>query len=295
VETASAWPSSSPPAPAPLGRYFAGVAITVGAVVSQYIVPQNVPGASDLYGNLPGDLFIVYGVPVLAFALLVGGAPLRDWSKRLGLATWEGLRWYGLLALLSLLVVIGLTIVYELLDPSALALLNRPNPALQQAAGDPWFFVAFSFVIGAFEETIFRGWIFGYWRDRPGSWFVPATWTSVVFAGVHLYYGTTYGIAAPLIFPTLFLMGFALAAAYRFSGGNLVVPSLLHGANDSTAFLTLVNFEAGVALHYLIIFVGALIGLVHYLRPSNGPPSTAAGSPTFGAPSFEPVTQMGKG
>jgi membrane protease YdiL (CAAX protease family) len=259
--------------PASLGRYFTGVAITVLAIVSQYVVPQNIPGTRVLYGNLPGDLFVVYGIPVLAFAFLVGKAPLRDWSKRMSLATWEGLRWYGLLALLALVVVIGLAEIYRVVDPAALKLLNRPNPALTQAEGDPWFFVGFSFVIGAFEETIFRGWIFGYWRDRPGPWFVPATWTSVVFAGVHLYYGTTYGPAAPLIFPTLFLMGFALAAAYRFSGGNLVVPSLLHGANDATAFLTLVNLDVGLILHYGVILVGAVIGLVHYLRPSGGPPN----------------------
>jgi len=295
VETGSPWPSAPARAPAPIARYSAGVAITVGAVLSQYVVPQSVPGAIVLYGNLPGDLFVVYGVPVIAFALLVGGAPLRDWSKRLGVATWEGLRWYGLLSLLALAVVIGLTIVYELVDPAALELLNRPNPALQQAAGDPWFFVGFSFVIGAFEETIFRGWIFGYWRDRPGSWFVPATWTSVVFAGVHLYYGTTYGVAAPLIFPSLFLMGFALAAAYRFSGGNLVVPALLHGGNDATAFLTLINTDVGVALHYLIILVGAVIGLIHYLRPSPGPPGAAGGPPTFGSEPLEGFPPMGKG
>jgi membrane protease YdiL (CAAX protease family) len=274
---------SPPTVPASLGRYFSGVAITVGAVLSQYVVPQTTPGAVVLYGNLPGDLFVVYGVPVLAFAFLVGGAPLRDWSQRMKLATWEGLRWYGLLALLALLIVIGLTVVYEVVDPAALNLLNRPNPALTQASGDPWFFVGFSFVIGAVEETIFRGWIFGYWRDRPGSWFVPATWTSGVFAGVHLYYGTTYGLAAPLIFPTLFLMGFALAAAYRFSGGNLVVPSLLHGANDATAFLTLVNVEVGVVLHYLIILAGAVIGLVHYLSPSGGPPNPDSWSIRFGS------------
>jgi membrane protease YdiL (CAAX protease family) len=283
VELAAPGQSSPPPVPASLGRYSAGVAITVGAVLSQYVVPQYVPGAVVLYGNLPGDLFIVYGIPVLAFAVLVGGAPLRDWSKRMKLATWEGLRWYGLLALLALLVVIVLSYVYQLVDPAALKLLNRPNPALTQASGDPWFFVGFSFVIGAFEETVFRGWIFGYWRDRPGSWFVPAAWTSVVFAGVHLYYGTTYGLAAPLIFPTLFLMGFALAATYRFSGGNLVVPSLLHGANDATAFLTLVNLEVGVILHYLVILVGAVIGLVHYLSPSGGPPNPDPRSMGFGS------------
>ncbi len=265
--------SSRGAAPVSLGRYFAGVAITVLAIVSQYFVPQTVPATQILYGNLPGDLFVVYGIPVVAFAFLVGGGPLKNWRHDLGRAGWQGLRWYGLLSALALLIVIVLAVIYEFVDPSALGLLNRPNPALQQATRDPWFFVGFSFVIGAFEETIFRGWIFGYWRDRPGGWFVPATWTSVVFAGVHLYYGTTYGPAYPLIFPTLFLFGFAMAATYRFSGGNLIAPALLHGANDATAFLTLVSAELGVVLHYLVILVGLIVAVVHYGWGTGGPPT----------------------
>jgi len=259
---------SSGPAPASLGRYAAGVVITVLAIISQYFVPETFPAANVLYGNLLGDVFVVYGVPVLAFALLVGGAPLRDWGKRMGTAAWQGLRFYGLLSLLGIVIVIILAIIYLSIDPGALQNLNRPNPALEQAKGNPWFFVGFSFLVGAFEETIFRGFIFGYWRDRSGPWMVPAVWTSVVFAAVHLYYATTYGAAAPLIFPSLFLLGFSFAATYRFSRGNLVVPALLHGAHDATAFLTLISMELGVILGYLIILVGALIGLVHYL--SNG-------------------------
>ena len=184
----------------------------------------------------------------------------------MGLATWQGLRFYGLLTLLGILIVIFLAILYEVIDPSALQFLNRPNPALQQAKGNPWFFVGFSFVVGAFEETIFRGFFFGYWRDRSGPWMVPAVWTSVVFAAVHLYYATTYGAAAPLIFPSLFLLGFAFAATYRFSGGNLVVPAVLHGAHDAASFLTLISMTWGVVLLYLIVLVGALIGLIEYLR-----------------------------
>ena len=244
--------------------------ITVVAILSQYVVPETVPATRVLYGSLPGDLFVIYGIPVIAFALLVGAAPLRNWKDRLGLATWEGLRWFGLLSLLAIVVLVVLEIVYQVVDPGALGLLNRPNPDLQAAKADPWFWVGFSFVIGAFEETIFRGWIFGYWRDRPGSWLVPATWTSAVFAGVHLYYATTYGAAAPLLFPSLFLTGFALAATYRFSGGNLVVPALLHGATDAAAFLTVIpqgwGEIAGLGIRYGIIGVGALIGLIEYLR-----------------------------
>ncbi len=263
--------------PASLGRYFAGVAITVLAIASQYFVPQAFPPALVLYGNLPGDVFIVYGIPILAFALLVGGGPLRDWARRMGLASIEGLRWYGLLSLLALLVLFVLVAVYNALDPSALGLLNRPNPALEQARGNPWFFVGFSFVVGAFEETIFRGWIFGYWRDRPGSWVVAATWTSLLFASVHVYYTLTYLQATPLVLPSLFFVGFAFAATYRFSGGNLVIVALLHGAQDAMAFLTVVSTAyglLGLALHYLLVFVGAIVGLAVYLerRTSYGPP-----------------------
>ena len=266
-------PTSSLPSPAirPASglRYGSGVAITVVAVLSQYVVPQAFPFLKPFYGSLLADLAIVYGIPLASFLVLVGPAPLRDWNRRMAVAAWQGLRWYGGLSILALAIVMVLAVVYLTFDPSALGLLQRPNPVLSQASGDPWFFVGLSFVIGAFEETIFRGFVFGYWRDRPGSWFVPATWTSAVFAGVHLYYGATYGAAAPLIYPTLFLMGFAFAATYRFSGGNLVVPAALHGASDATAFLSLVSTELGIALHYLIIAVGGGIALVHYLRSSG--------------------------
>ena len=261
----------SPSGPASLTRYFLGVAITVFAVFSQYFVPQELPGTLVLYGNLPGDLLVVYGIPVIAFFLLIGGDSLRDWKERMGTATWEGLRFYGLLSLLTLLVLFLMIIVYEIVDPAALGLLNRTTPVLQEARGNPWFFVGFSFVIGAFEETIFRGFMFGYWRDRAGGWLMPATWTSALFAAVHLYYGTTYGVAFPLFIPGLFLFGFAMAATYRYSGGNLVVPGVLHGAHDAFAFLTLISPMLGAILSYLLILIGGLIGLIHYLSPESAP------------------------
>ncbi len=246
-------------------RYALAVAITVFAIASQYFVPELFPASLVLYGNLLGDLAVVYGVPVAAFLVLVGTGPLRHAADRMGSATWEGLRWYGSMAALALVVIALLTVVYTFLDPSALALLNRPNPALEMAQGNPWFFVAFSFVIGAFEETIFRGWIFGFWLGRSPGWIGPAVWTSVLFAAVHLYYGTTYGAAAPLIFPTLFLTGFGFAAAMRYSGGNIVVIAVLHGATDAAAYLTLVSTTDGLLLHYGLVLVGLVVALVTYL------------------------------
>jgi membrane protease YdiL (CAAX protease family) len=254
-------------------RYALGVAVTVLAILSQYFVPQSVPATRGVYASLPGDLLVVYGIPVVTFSVLVGAGPLRRWRARMSVATWEGLRWYGLLSLLALFATLILAAVYAAIDPAALQLLNRPPPPLVAAQSDPWFWVGFSFVIGAVEETIFRGWIFGFWRDRPGSWVVPAAWTSVLFAGVHLYYGTTYGIAAPLIFPSLFLIGFAFAATYKASGGNLVVVSLLHGAYDASAFLTLISPEGGLLARYLPVLAGLVIALMHLLRAVPGAPS----------------------
>ncbi len=266
--------------PAAVRRYAVAVGITVLAIVSQYFVPEIVPASRPVYASTAADLLIVYAIPVVAFSLLVGAGPLRRWRVRMGTAAWEGMRWYGGLSLLALFVTLVLTSLYAAFDPAALQLLSRTPPPVLAARSDPWFWVGFSFVIGAVEETIFRGWIYGFWRGRAASWLVPAVWTSVLFAGVHLYYGTTYGVAAPLIFPTLFLIGFAFAATYQASSGNLVVVAVLHGAYDASAFLSLISPSEGAVARYLPVLAGAVIALVHYLDPSSGSPALPAAAPS---------------
>ncbi|HTT16891.1 MAG TPA: CPBP family intramembrane glutamic endopeptidase [Thermoplasmata archaeon] len=267
-------PAGGPPPS--VARYAIGVIVLVGAIASQYVLPQHVAAFRAVYGTLVGDVAVVYLLPVLVFALLVGAGPLRGWRAHFAIAVPRGLGWYGVLSLLALVVLFVSALVYLAVDPGALRLLDRPNPALEAARGDPWFFVGFSFVVGAFEETLFRGWVFGYWLARRTPWLLPALLSSALFAAVHLYYGTTYGAAAPLVFPTLFLIGFAFAATYRDAGGNLVVPALLHGANDAAAYLTLVSLLAGEALHWTVVLVGALVMLVLWaLRPRGALPAPA--------------------
>lgn len=261
--------------PGALRNYLIATAVTLLAIYSQYFVPELVPASRVVYGGLLGDVAVVYLLPVVVFALLVGGAPLRHFRTGMRRATWEGLRWYGLLSLLALGVTVVLGAIYQAVDPSALGLLNQPNPELVAAARNPWFYIGFSFVAGAFEELLFRGWIFGFWLGRSESWLAPAIASSALFALVHLYYASTYTVAAPLIFPTLFFLGFAFAGAVRASGGNLVIVALLHGATDAIAFYSLLNEPAALGLHYGLILVGALIGLLVYLQsPRPGPPAT---------------------
>lgn len=272
-----------PEEPAPLGRYALAVAITVAAILSQYVVPEDLPVLLPVYSSLLGGVAIVYGIPLLAFALAVGAGPLRRWAANPGRAVWEGLRWYALLTLLALLVVGVLTAIYLRYDPQVVQLLSKPNPVLQSAASDPWFWVGFSFAIGAVEETIFRGYIFGYWlRKDPDRWFGHAVWTSALFAGVHLYYGSTYAAASPIIYADLFLLGIAFCGAVRAAGGNLWVVALLHGAHDAAAFLTLVNEPLALLVAYGVVAVGAVIAVVDLAwttQPSRVPPPPPGSDP----------------
>jgi membrane protease YdiL (CAAX protease family) len=269
--------------------YAVAVVVTVFSILSQYFLPDSIPAFRPLYGNFLGDLFVVYGIPILAFALLVGGRPLAGFVENSGRAVVQGLAWYGTLSLVAIVVVIAMTIVYLVVDPAALNLLTKTTPVIQTAASDPWFWIVFSFVIGLVEEVIFRGWIFGYWLAKdPGRWVWHAAWTSALFAGVHLYYGQTYGAAAPLIFPSLFFLGFAFAAGMRASGGNVLIVGILHGANDAVAFYSLVSNNQALALHYGIVLIGAVIAVVLFLQSRRSTTLATPPSPPFAFPSGNP-------
>jgi membrane protease YdiL (CAAX protease family) len=255
------------------GAYALATAITVAAVVSQYLLPERFPSLLVIYGNLPGDLGVVYGIPILAFLLLVGTGPLRNWNANPGRAAVEGLRWFGLLSLLALVLSVVLLIVYEVVDPSSITQLSKTVPVVQGAAGDPWFWIALSFAVGAIEETIFRGWVFGYWFARnPADWKVAAGLSSLLFAGVHVYYWTTYGAIATVPLLMLVLLGLAFAWAMALSGGNLVVIALLHGAFDASSFYSVINTNVALALHYGLVLLGLVVALVIAVRGSLARP-----------------------
>jgi len=280
---------------APLWAYLAAVAITGTAILSQYFLPLWIPAVRPIYATLATGLLVVYGIPVLAFLLLVGLAPLRHFFSNSRSAVVEGLRWYGAMSLLGLVAAFAIIAALAVLDPSALPQLSKLSPPLVAAESDPWFWVAFSLVIGIVEETIFRGWIFGYWLLRsPSSWLVHAVWTSLLFASMHLYYGTTYGFASGVAFAELFFSGLAFSFAVRYSGGNLLVVGLLHGAHDALSFSTLVWKPYGMDLYYLLILVGAMVFIVvailHDREPTpmtpweSGPassPAPAGGNPAI--------------
>jgi membrane protease YdiL (CAAX protease family) len=276
---------------APLTSYFAAVAITVFAILSQYFFPQLVPAVRPVYSSLAPELLVVYGIPIVAFVLLVGVQPLRRFFSKSGLAVVEGLRWYGAMSILGLLAAFTIVAVLAAIDPSAVAQLSKLSPPLVAAESDPWFWVGFSFIIGIIEETIFRGWIFGYWLLRsPSQWFAHAVWTSVLFASMHLYYGTTYGFASGVAFAELFFAGLGFAFAVRYSKGNLLIVGLLHGAHDALSFSTLVWKPYGEELYYLLILVGTVVFVAVALVKDKDP---RALSPWDAGPASSPPDTQG--
>jgi membrane protease YdiL (CAAX protease family) len=286
-------PATAPPPEkvAPISAYFAAVAITVLAILSQYFLPQSVPALRPVYSTLATGLLVVYGIPILAFVLLVGVRPLRRFFSNPSSAVVEGLRWYGAMSILGLAAAFTVVAVLAAVDPSAVAQLSKLSPPLVAAESDPWFWVVFSFVIGIIEETIFRGWIFGYWLLRsPSQWFAHAVWTSLLFASMHLYYGSTYGVASAVAFAELFFAGLGFAFAVRYSRGNLLIVGLLHGAHDALSFSTLVWKPYGEEVYYLLILLGAIVFIVvAFARDQEPKPMTPwAAGPSAPVPSPSP-------
>ena len=203
----------------------AGVAVTPArAVVLSTVLLQGVAfgGVSLAYLRFRGLDVSYLGVRVPS---------LREW---LTVASGWVLAFVGALTMVVVVVVTGL-------DPAA----NRTGE-LGQA--DPLVFVLLvpiSFLlIGPGEELLFRGIVQNRLVEAlgRGPGILLAT---LLFAAAHVFSltGPLTGRAVTILL--LFVPGLVLAVSYEFTG-NLVVPSLIHGAYNATLF----------ALSY----VGAVLG-----------------------------------
>lgn len=272
--------------------YAVALAATMGGVISQYVIPSSwIPG-----GNLGFviDLLIVYGVGLAFFYAFFGTRPLRNFVRRPGKAVKETIRWYGILSILGLLVALILIIVYLAIEPSrAEYLLSKTTSVDQAGASNPLFYILFSiFFVGFVEETLFRGYVFGSLLTIEGThdWRMLAVSTSLIFAGVHLYYAQTYLEVSPTVYVRLFALGLAFSYAYVLSGGNLLMVSLMHGGYDAVAFFSLTPYGATYATYatYLFLLAAALYAAILYYRKGDLPLYTG------GLPGKVPETWDGK-
>jgi CAAX protease family protein len=240
--------------------YLSGVAVILGSAYAQYLFR----GLGLVLGML-----VVYGIPILVITWLWGRVIIRRALRDTRAAVRFGLGFFGAFTVLGLVAATAIFLVLLRLDPAALNLLNRPNPVLHISQEYAWIMVWVSvLIVGPAEEYLFRGFVFGGLLSlvKNRHWLALSFLSSVLFAAAHLYYAVVYGVASAVQFADLVTFGMAMAAAYYFSGGNLLVPALIHGAYDATGFLSVATSSGlGATLRGLMILIGLTVALILFI------------------------------
>lgn len=260
--------------------YIVGLVVIFLAVYSQYFVnlKQIIPlGAATGY-------VVVYGIPAIVVTVLLGKYILARAAKNNKKATELGLGLFGAFTLLGLFLAIVAFIIIQGIDPNTSNLLSKPNPVLDVSSSQAWILIAVSMlVVGPAEEYIFRGFMYGGLLNLTGGkhWLPLAIVSSLMFTAVHAYYAVTYQIASVLAFIQLTVFGIAMGITYYWSGGNILVPALIHGVYDATGFLGVAtNTTIGTIARFVFIGVGLVFAVI-YLTPKlrlTFPQQTTGGS-----------------
>jgi membrane protease YdiL (CAAX protease family) len=237
-------------------RFLTGLFIMFVAFYSQYLL--------EGLGQVPGML-LVYGVPFVAVSLIYGKTILKTAFSHTGPAFKLGISAFSMFELLGSLV--GVVIYYLLVyfSPESQN-QDRQSPLFDAPSRFGWLMMWVSMiVIGPAEEYLFRGFVYGgllslYHKQH---WLGLALLSSLFFAIAHIYYAFAYGLASLVVFCDLMAFGMAMCFTYYFSGGNLIVPALLHGLYDAGGFLTVaVSPSAGTIFRGLMIVAGVMVAVI---------------------------------
>ncbi len=250
----------SPDNPLPKKLYFIGDIVIFVAVYTQYFVKL---------GQVTG-YFVVYGVPILVVSFLFGKELFKRAAKNNKEALKLGLGLFGAFTALSILLSIVALAMLLQFNPQTIDLLNKPNPVLEVPPNVAWVMIAVSLlVVGPAEEYIFRGFMYGGLLSitKGKHWLPLAIASSFLFAAVHAYYAITYEAASVIPFITIITFSVAMSITFYWSGGNLLVPALIHGLWDATGFLGVATTtEIGLYTRGALIFVGVLFAAVFLLK-----------------------------
>jgi membrane protease YdiL (CAAX protease family) len=240
--------------------YVLGLLAIFVCVYSQYLVSL---------GKVLGFI-VVYGIPVLIVGVIFGREILRRASRNGGTALKLGLGFFGAFAIAGIFLAIAALIVILAFYPQTLNLLDKPNPVLQVPPDLAWVMTAASLlVVGPAEEFLFRGFVYGGLLNifKGRHWLILALLSSFVFASVHLYYVVTYGVASAIPLIELITFGMAMAMTYYVSGGNLIVPAVIHGVYDATAFAGIAtSMTVGLTLRVILITIGVVFAAIYVRR-----------------------------
>ena len=242
-------------------RFIIGLISILASVYSQYLIPGL---------NLVSGTLLVYGLPIFIVSLIWGRAIISKALGHMRNALKYGLGYFGIFTVIGLSAGILIVIILTVFDPAAVNLLHKPNPVLQVSPEFAWLMIAYSFlVVGPSEEYLFRGFVFGGLINiaKGKHWLLLAFVSSLFFASVHLYYAVVYGVASIVQFADLITFGMAMASTYYVSGGNLLIPAMIHGAYDATGYIGVAtSSNIGAQLRELMILIGILVAIFVFSR-----------------------------
>lgn len=242
-------------------QFFSGLFLIMTLIYSQYFFPIH---------GIANRMLFVYGIPIVIASLLLGKTIARNAFRNNSKALFHGLAYWGLFALAGYAVEIFIIYLLTSADPSSLGLLDRANPRVPVNPAMVWAMIPISiFIVGPAEEYIFRGFIFGGFLEifRGKNWFFWALVSSFIFAAVHLYYLTTFGLASSIFFVGIVFVGLALAMTYYVSDGNLLIPILFHGIFDATGFLSIaLGNNLGINLRVFLAAIGVFTAILLFLK-----------------------------
>jgi len=238
-------------------KYLLGAAVIVSCVSAQYLFNVR---------DFIQQVILIYVIPSFIILLIDGRRIILNSYRNLKAALRYGLGYFGIFSAAGFAVAFILIVTIFALDPGSREIVNRPNPLLNISPEFAWYMIFFSFaIVGPFEELLFRGFMFGTLERIMGRlhWIYPALISSSIFTIVHFYYYIIFGNIALIQFSQLMMFSIGMCGAYHMSGGNLIVPALLHGAFDATSFLMIAvpNFFIGLNLKILLILVGIFVGI----------------------------------
>jgi membrane protease YdiL (CAAX protease family) len=266
--------------------YALGLIVIFSAVYSQYIIHPGI-----VLGFL-----IVYGIPLLVTTAILGREIIKKARKNGDKALRLGLSLFGAFTIAGIFLSIVALIVILAFAPNAISLLlDRPNPVLQIPPSLAWVMTGASIiVVGPAEEYLFRGFIYGGLLNlfRGKHWISLAVTSSLLFAAVHLYYVVTYGVASAVPLIDLVTFGTAMAMTYYLSGGNIVVPAIIHGVYDATGFIGVAtSMTLGLLLRGILIIIGVVLAAVYLRRKTFQTQIPASTDHVEEAPQNAPTTQ----
>ncbi|MCX8188996.1 MAG: CPBP family intramembrane metalloprotease [Nitrososphaeria archaeon] len=240
-------------------KYLIGATFIIACITSQYIFNVR---------DFLHQIILVYVIPSTIILFLDGKRIISNSYKNMRIAVKYGLGYFGIFSATGFGLAFILIVTIFALDPSSQQIINRPNPLLNISPDFAWYMIFFSFIIvGPFEEFIFRGFMFGALKDilEKFHWTYSALISSFIFTIIHFYYYIIFGNIALIQFTQLFMFSIGMCGAYYKSGGNLIIPALLHGAFDATSFLMIAipNFLIGLNLKILLILVGIFVGIFY--------------------------------